>query len=159
MKEAKLLKLSANGSFETKHGTFYAWEACVKEENGETLCGSVNTKSVEPPYKVDDTIWFEKTGESPYGEPKLKISKNPPQQGFQNQAPARSNDARQESIVTQFAIREALVFLQWTCQNPADMNMRDVAVHARHFKAMVDDIDKYIEVSKATPIDPSNLPF
>lgn len=164
MNEGILVQLQANGSFETAYGTMYSWDAAVGPPDGAQTpitAGLVNTKTQEPPYKLGDKVWWQENGHTKRGDKKLKISKNPPQQGGGNFSPrpAGGGDDRQKSIVTQFAIREALVYLQYTCQQPDKLTMRDVAAHARHFMAMVHDIDGYIEKHKVAPQDVETLPF
>ena len=159
MTQGILQHLQSNGSFDTQYGKLYSWEAGVGPADGSgtpIVAGLVNTKTEAPPYKLGDTVWWQETGHTARGDKKLKISSKPPQQ---MQARSTSgNDDRQKSIVTQFALREALAFLQFTCQRPDELTLRDVAAHARHYLAMVEDLDGYIDKSKdATKGD--DLPF
>ncbi len=162
MNEGILHSLQSNGSFESQYGTLYSWEASISPADGSAspiTSGLVNTKSEAPPYKLGDKVWWQENGSTKRGDKKLKISSSPPQQGGFSARPSGGNDDRQKSIVTQFALREAQVFLQYTCQRPDELTLRDVAAYARHFVAMVNDIDGYIDKSKVAPTNVEDLPF
>ena len=56
--------------------------------------GEANAKSQQPPYKVGEMAYYVKTGKSPKGGDKLKISKNPPPPGGFKQFQPANNPTR-----------------------------------------------------------------
>ena len=162
MKQGQIQSLQSNGSFEGQYGKLYGWEITLRDSDGTMVHGLVNTKTEQAPYGAGDTVWYELNGQTKRGDIRLKVTKNNPQQqgGGRSYSAPSGNDDRQKSIVTQFAIREALVFLQWTSGvQPDRVQPRDVALYAKQFYAMVQDLDKFIELSKQPDFDPNDLPF
>ena len=77
MQKAKIESIQGKGTWDGPHGLLYQYE--VSFHDGTV--GEVNSKTNPPPYKVGDEIYYEvKSNNERWGK-KLKVSKNPPQQG------------------------------------------------------------------------------
>lgn len=77
MKSSTIAALTGNGTWNNRDGKLmYAF--IVELHDGTH--GECNSVSETPPYGVGDTVFYEQTGTSPKGTPKLKISKNAPRE-------------------------------------------------------------------------------
>ena len=78
MVQAQIESIQGKGEWKGDYGLLYQYEVTM---NDGTV-GEVNSKTNPPPYKVGDEVWYEvKSNNERWGK-KLKVSKNPPQQGF-----------------------------------------------------------------------------
>ena len=79
MVQAQIESIQGLGDWKSKYdgSTMYSFEVSFKDGT----VGEANSKSQEPPYKVGEMAYYVKTGKSPKGGDKLKISKNPPPPG------------------------------------------------------------------------------
>lgn len=88
MQKAKIESIQGKGTWDGPHGLLYQYE--VSFHDGTV--GEVNSKTNPPPYKVGDEIYYEvKSNNERWGK-KLKVSKNPPQQGGYSPQPNPNKD-------------------------------------------------------------------
>lgn len=74
MNIAKIVRITPDGAaFTTAHGTFYPF--VVGMDDGHA--GQANSKGNPPPWKVGEIVGYEVTGQSPRGQDKFKITRNP----------------------------------------------------------------------------------
>lgn len=158
MSETTTIKsLQAQGTWKNKDGeTMYKFDAVL--ENGKA--GEVNAKSANK-WSVGDKVIVTRETESKWG---TKLSLDRPRSMYGLDTELKQIDARhgvtdtdqkaaaefkhrtdlkQDSIVTQFAIREAITFLTATTTKPDALTLYDVWGHAQHIKAMVQDFDMW----------------
>jgi hypothetical protein len=84
MVQAQIESIQGKGEWKGDYGLLYQYEVTM---NDGTV-GEVNSKTNPPPYKVGDEVWYEvKSNNERWGK-KLKVSKNPPQQGGYQPRPA-----------------------------------------------------------------------
>jgi len=91
MVQAQVESIQGNGDWKSKYDGSTMYSFVVSFADGTV--GEANSKSETPPYAVGDMVYYTKTGMSPKGNAKLKISKNqPPEGGYQNRPPAPNKD-------------------------------------------------------------------
>ena len=98
MVQAQIESIQGLGDWKSTYdgSTMYKFEVAF---NDGTV-GEANAKSQQPPYKVGEMAYYVKTGKSPKGGDKLKISKNPPPPGgFQQFQPAKPNPNKDKQII------------------------------------------------------------
>lgn len=76
MKISKITNIVPDGSFESAHGTLYAFT--VTFDDG--TIGNANAKAAKPPYSIGDMVGYDITGQDKRGNNKLKIDRKAAQQ-------------------------------------------------------------------------------
>jgi len=98
MVQAQIESIQGLGDWKNKYdgSTMYSFEVSFKDGT----VGEANSKSQEPPYKVGEMAYYVKTGKSPKGGDKLKISKNPPPPGgFKQFQPAKQDPDKDKKMI------------------------------------------------------------
>ena len=98
MVQAQIESIQGLGDWKSSYdgSTMYKFEVAF---NDGTV-GEANAKSQQPPYKVGEMAYYVKTGKSPKGGDKLKISKNPPPPGgFQQFQPAKQDPDKDKQMI------------------------------------------------------------
>ena len=91
MTQAQITSIQGKGEWKGEYGLLYQYEVTL---NDGTV-GEVNSKTNPPPYKVGDEVWYEvKSNNERWGK-KLKVTKNPPQQGGYQPRKADPNKDKQ----------------------------------------------------------------
>jgi hypothetical protein len=94
MTQAQIESIQGNGDWKSTYDGSTMYSFIISFNDGTV--GEANSKSQNPPYKVGEMAYYVKTGKSPKGADKLKISKNlPPAGGYQNRPPASPNKDKQ----------------------------------------------------------------
>ena len=101
-KTSKIVNVTANGSFNSKHGTMYKWE--VAFENGDY--GDANTKTqTQTTWVIGQTVNYTSTPNGNFN-PKLAIVKENPVSNH----PTVKNEGVQRMIIAQNSITNAVNF-------------------------------------------------
>ena len=98
MVQAQIESIQGLGDWKSSYdgSTMYKFEVAF---NDGTV-GEANAKSQQPPYKVGEMAYYVKTGKSPKGGDKLKISKNPPPPGgFKQFQPAKQDPDKDKKMI------------------------------------------------------------
>ena len=97
MVQAQIESIQGLGDWKSTYdgSTMYKFEVAF---NDGTV-GEANAKSQQPPYKVGEMAYYVKTGKSPKGGDKLKISKNPPPPGGFQQFQPKANPNKDKQII------------------------------------------------------------
>ena len=160
--ETKIQNLTPQGSFEFKGKTMFKFDVIL--ENG--MVGEVNAMTQDKWSEGDSVVVLEQKA-SKWGT-RLKLDRPSSQYGTDsdrqkwntNKPSAPQVDNRQESIMTQWAIRESQTFYANTAVDPSVVSLRMIAGTAMQFKEMAKDLDKYYEESKQkAEMTSDNLPF
>jgi len=123
MKNSKITALQSNGTWQTKRGDImYSFE--IQFEDGQV--GQCNAKTEEPPYAVGDSVFYEVTRTTNFGDT-LKVTKNDP--AAFNGAP--KSQTTQKNIENSWAIQTAVQIIG-VCQDETyDEYLEGVAILAR----------------------------
>lgn len=158
METSKIQHLQHTGTEQGKDGKTYHRFDCILE-NG--MVGQVSAQTMTR-WTIGEEVVIKSHKQTTYG-PRLSLDKV----GYANKprttAPA-GNDNRQESIVKQWAIREAQTFLANTTTAPDKVTVYDVWGKARQFKSMHDNFETFGERYKeqtsqrAHELAPDNVP-
>lgn len=132
--ETTITRLTPQGTFEFKGETYFKFD--VELENGEA--GEVNTKS-ENKWRLGDAVVVKDKKHSKWG---VRLSLDKPQYANAPKGGSHNND-RQESIVTQWAIREAQTYVFNHTTAPDKVTLYDIWGVAKHLKAMHDNFDTW----------------
>jgi len=96
MVQAQIESIQGLGDWKSSYdgSTMYKFEVAFND-------GTVGeAKSQQPPYKVGEMAYYVKTGKSPKGGDKLKISKNPPPPGgFKQFQPAKQDPDKDKKMI------------------------------------------------------------
>ena len=138
MVQAQIESIQGLGDWKSSYdgSTMYKFEVAF---NDGTV-GEANAKSQQPPYKVGEMAYYVKTGKSPKGGDKLKISKNPPPPGgFQQFQPAKPNPNKDKQIVRGMCFKVA--GMAWACnykhkqfELPHEVMVKDVLDLAKKYE-------------------------
>lgn len=152
-----ITRLTPQGTFEFKGETYYKFD--VELENGEA--GEVNAKSADK-WKLGDQVVIKDVKHSKWGK---RLSLDRPGYNNSKGAPsAKESPERQESIVTQWAIREAQQYVFNGTKAPDQVTLYDIWGVAKHLKSMHDNFDTWGGIYKkqtsarATELAPENCP-
>ncbi len=160
--ETKIQNLTPQGSFEMQGKDMFKFDVIL--ENG--MVGEVLARSPNK-WKEGDSVVVIDQKSSKWGN-KLKLDRPSSQYGTDsdnqkweaNKPSAPQVDNRQESIMTQWAIREAQTFYANTAVDPSVVSLRMIAGTAMQFREMAKDLDKYYEESRQkAEMTSENLPF
>ncbi|QDP64177.1 MAG: hypothetical protein Unbinned2250contig1000_36 [Prokaryotic dsDNA virus sp.] len=127
MKNSKITALQSNGTWETKRGdTMYSFEIQFEDEQ----VGQCNAKTAEPPYALGDTVFYEVTRSTNFGDV-LKVTKNDPSafNGTSNGAP--KNDEVKKNIENSWAIKTAVMIIGECKAETYDEYLEQMAILAR----------------------------
>ena len=95
MTQAQIESIQGNGDWISKYDGSPMYSFIIAFNDGTV--GEANSKSETPPYAVGDTVYYAKTGKSPKGNDKLKVTKNlPPQGGF---TPRKADPNKDKQII------------------------------------------------------------
>ena len=126
MKNSKITALQSNGTWPTKRGdVMYAFE--IQFEDGQV--GQCNAKTEEPPYAEGDTVFYEVTRTSSFGDT-LKVSKNDPS-AFNGNSGGQKNPETQKNIENSWAIKTAVQIIGECKEETYDEYLEGVAILAR----------------------------
>ena len=131
MQKAQIESIQGKGTWDGPHGLLYQYEISF---NDGTV-GEVNSKTNPPPYKVGDEIYYEvKSNNERWGK-KLKVSKNPPQQGFSPQP----NPKKDKQIIRGMCFK--IAGMAWANQythkqfdTPHEVMVKDVITLAKKYE-------------------------
>ena len=130
MVQAQIESIQGKGDWQGKFGTMYTFEIAF----ADGTVGEANSKTVEPPYKVGDEVYYEVQRENQYGK-KLKISKNPPVPGG---FPA-PNPQKDKQIIRGMCLK--LAGMAWANQykhkefaTPHEVLVKDVIMLAKKYE-------------------------
>jgi len=140
METTKIQHLKPQGTFEHGGKTYYKFDCIL--ENG--LVGEVNALSPDK-WKEGDECVVKDQKHSKWGT-RLSLG-NAGYEAKKSTGGKYDND-RQESIVTQWAIREAQQYVFNGTKAPDQVTLYDIWGVAKHFKAMHDDFDTWGGVYK-----------
>lgn len=137
METTKIQSVTPQGTWQGNNGaTFHKSDIIL--ENG--MVGEVNAKTPDK-WKVGDEVVVKEHQQTKWG-PRLKLDKP----GFGGQSfdkPTASGVDRQESIVTQWAIREAQTYVFNGTKAPDQVTLYDIWGVAKHLKSMHDNFDTW----------------
>ena len=141
MVQAQIESIQGKGEWKGDYGLLYQYEVTM---NDGTV-GEVNSKTNPPPYKVGDEVWYEvKSNNERWGK-KLKVSKNPPQQGGYQPRPA--DPKKDKQIIRGMCFKVA--GMAWANQyahkqfeTPHEVLVKDVITLAKKYEAA---INKWME--------------
>ena len=157
METTTIQSLTPQGTFEAKGKTFHKFDCILA--NG--LVGEVNALTPDK-WQVGAECVVKEHQQTKWW-PRLELDKP----GFGNQSfgkPSSGGVERQESIVTQWAIREAQAFVFNGTKAPDRVTLYDVWGVAKHLKAMHDNFDtwggtyKKETSQRAQELAPENCP-
>ena len=131
MVQAQIESIQGKGEWKGDYGLLYQYEVTM---NDGTV-GEVNSKTNPPPYKVGDEVWYEvKSNNERWGK-KLKVSKNPPQQGFSPQP----NSKKDKQIIRGMCFK--IAGMAWANQyshkkfeTPHEVMVKDVITLAKKYE-------------------------
>ena len=131
MVQAQIESIQGKGEWKGEYGLLYQYEVTM---NDGTV-GEVNSKTNPPPYKVGDEVWYEvKSNNERWGK-KLKVSKNPPQQGFTPQP----NPNKDKQIIRGMCFK--IAGMAWANQyshkqfdTPHEVMVKDVITLAKKYE-------------------------
>ena len=157
METTTIQSLVPQGSFDRNGKTFYKFDCILA--NG--MVGEVSSLTPDR-WQVGAECVVKEHQNTKWG-PRLKLDRA----GYESKsydAPKPSGMDRQDSIVTQWAIREAQTYLFGTAVKPDAVTLYDVWGVAKHLKAMHDGFDtwggvwKEQERKKIEMLSPENCP-
>lgn len=158
METTKIQSLTPQGTFEAKGKTFYKFDCIL--ENG--MVGEVNALSPDK-WSVGQDCVVKEHQHTKWGV-RLKLDRP----GFDGKSSSPASPAvhkeRQDSIVTQWAIREAQQYVFNGTTAPDKVTLYDIWGVAKHFKAMHDNFDTWGGIYKqqtsarAQQLAPENCP-
>tara|TARA_R110000823_G_scaffold76337_10_gene174353 strand:- start:884 stop:1294 length:411 start_codon:yes stop_codon:yes gene_type:complete len=126
MKNSKITALQSNGTWETKRGdTMYSFEIQFEDEQ----VGQCNAKTAEPPYALGDTVFYEVTRSTNFGDV-LKVTKNDPS-AFNGNSGIPTNSTTQKNIENSWAIQTAVKIIGECKEETYDQYLEGVAILAR----------------------------
>ena len=133
MVQAQIESIQGKGEWKGDYGLLYQYEVTM---NDGTV-GEVNSKTNPPPYKVGDEVWYEvKSNNERWGK-KLKVSKNPPQQGGYKPRPADPKKDKQIIRGMCFKIAGMAWANQYThkqFETPHEVMVKDVIALAKKYE-------------------------
>lgn len=133
MVQAQIESIQGKGEWKGEYGLLYQYEVTM---NDGTV-GEVNSKTNPPPYKVGDEVWYEvKSNNERWGK-KLKVSKNPPQQGGYQPRPADPKKDKQIIRGMCFKIAGMAWANQYThkqFETPHEVMVKDVITLAKKYE-------------------------
>ena len=133
MVQAQIESIQGKGEWKGDYGLLYQYEVTM---NDGTV-GEVNSKTNPPPYKVGDEVWYEvKSNNERWGK-KLKVSKNPPQQGGYQPRPADPKKDKQIIRGMCFKIAGMAWANQYThkqFETPHEVMVKDVIALAKKYE-------------------------
>jgi hypothetical protein len=132
MVQAQIESIQGKGEWKGDYGLLYQYEVTM---NDGTV-GEVNSKTNPPPYKVGDEVWYEvKSNNERWGK-KLKVSKNPPQQGF---TPRPADPKKDKQIIRGMCFK--IAGMAWANQythkqfdTPHEVMVKDVITLAKKYE-------------------------
>ena len=132
MVQAQIESIQGKGEWKGDYGLLYQYEVTM---NDGTV-GEVNSKTNPPPYKVGDEVWYEvKSNNERWGK-KLKVSKNPPQQGF---TPRPADPKKDKQIIRGMCFK--IAGMAWANQythkqfeTPHEVMVNDVITLAKKYE-------------------------
>ena len=132
MVQAQIESIQGKGEWKGDYGLLYQYEVTM---NDGTV-GEVNSKTNPPPYKVGDEVWYEvKSNNERWGK-KLKVSKNPPQQGF---SPRPADPKKDKQIIRGMCFK--IAGMAWANQythkqfdTPHEVMVKDVITLAKKYE-------------------------
>lgn len=132
MVQAQIESIQGKGEWKGEYGLLYQYEVTM---NDGTV-GEVNSKTNPPPYKVGDEVWYEvKSNNERWGK-KLKVSKNPPQQGF---TPRPADPKKDKQIIRGMCFK--IAGMAWANQythkqfdTPHEVMVKDVITLAKKYE-------------------------
>ena len=132
MVQAQIESIQGKGEWKGDYGLLYQYEVTM---NDGTV-GEVNSKTNPPPYKVGDEVWYEvKSNNERWGK-KLKVSKNPPQQGF---SPRPADPKKDKQIIRGMCFK--IAGMAWANQythkqfeTPHEVMVKDVIALAKKYE-------------------------
>jgi len=133
MVQAQIESIQGKGEWKGDYGLLYQYEVTM---NDGTV-GEVNSKTNPPPYKVGDEVWYEvKSNNERWGK-KLKVSKNPPQQG--GYQPRRADPKKDKQIIRGMCFK--IAGMAWANQyshkqfeTPHEVMVKDVITLAKKYE-------------------------
>jgi len=138
MTQAQIESIQGNGDWTSKYDGSKMYSFIIAFNDGTV--GEANSKSVTPPYVVGDTVYYVKTGKSPKGNDKLKISKNAQQTG----GFAAPNPQKDKQIIRGMCFKVA--GMAWANQyahkqfeTPHEVMVKDVITLAKKYEAAFND--------------------
>ena len=124
MKNSKITALQSNGTWETKRGdTMYSFEIQFEDEQ----VGQCNAKTAEPPYAIGDTVFYEVTRSSNFGDT-LKVTKNDPN-AFNGTTSKPAST--QKNIENSWAIQTAVQIIGTCKEQTHDEYLEQIGILAR----------------------------
>ena len=132
MVQAQIESIQGKGEWKGEYGLLYQYEVTM---NDGTV-GEVNSKTNPPPYKVGEEVWYEvKSNNERWGK-KLKVSKNPPQQGF---TPRPADPKKDKQIIRGMCFK--IAGMAWANQythkqfdTPHEVMVKDVITLAKKYE-------------------------
>jgi len=131
MVQAQIESIQGKGDWKGKYGTMYTFEISL---NDGTV-GEANSKSETPPYGVGDEVYYEVLSNNERWGKKLKVSKNPPQQGFTPQP----NPKKDKQIIRGMCFK--IAGMAWANQythkqfdTPHEVMVKDVITLAKKYE-------------------------
>ena len=132
MVQAQIESIQGKGEWKGDYGLLYQYGVTM---NDGTV-GEVNSKTNPPPYKVGDEVWYEvKSNNERWGK-KLKVSKNPPQQGF---TPRAADPKKDKQIIRGMCFK--IAGMAWANQythkqfeTPHEVMVKDVIALAKKYE-------------------------
>ena len=132
MVQAQIESIQGKGEWKGEYGLLYQYEVTM---NDGTV-GEVNSKTNPPPYKVGDEVWYEvKSNNERWGK-KLKVSKNPSQQGF---TPRPADPKKDKQIIRGMCFK--IAGMAWANQythkqfdTPHEVMVKDVITLAKKYE-------------------------
>ena len=132
MVQAQIESIQGKGEWKGEYGLLYQYEVTM---NDGTV-GEVNSKTNPPPYKVGDEVYYEvKSNNERWGK-KLKVSKNPPQQGF---TPRPADPKKDKQIIRGMCFK--IAGMAWANQythkqfdTPHEVMVKDVITLAKKYE-------------------------
>tara|TARA_R110002153_G_scaffold196455_1_gene349836 strand:- start:70 stop:480 length:411 start_codon:yes stop_codon:yes gene_type:complete len=126
MKNSKITALQSNGTWETKRGdTMYSFEIQFEDEQ----VGQCNAKTAEPPYALGDTVFYEVTRSTNFGDV-LKVTKNDPS-AFNGNSGAQKTPETQKNIENSWAIKTACQIIGRCKSETYDEYLEQMGILAR----------------------------
>jgi hypothetical protein len=133
MVQAQIESIQGKGDWKGKYGTMYTFEISF---NDGTV-GEANSKSETPPYGVGDEVYYEVLSNNERWGKKLKVSKNPPQQGGYQPRPADPKKDKQIIRGMCFKIAGMAWANQYTHKQfdtPHEVMVKDVITLAKKYE-------------------------
>jgi hypothetical protein len=133
MVQAQIESIQGKGDWKGKYGTMYTFEISF---NDGTV-GEANSKSETPPYGVGDEVYYEVLSNNERWGKKLKVSKNPPQQG--GYQPRPTDPKKDKQIIRGMCFK--IAGMAWANQythkqfdTPHEVMVKDVITLAKKYE-------------------------